>query len=154
METQKVVTGIPTEPDVRKLMTAFGVPNEGELLSHESISRVIECDHKSHRYRSVTIAWRKKLQYDHNVVLIAERAYGFRVATPDDRVEHGHSKLRSGQRITRRAYRVIGTTDLARASEPNRRQAERDLAIAKAIIAAAQTEAKRFRAVLPGPDEE
>jgi hypothetical protein len=146
--------GIPTEPDVRKLMDAFGVPIEGALFSHESISRIIECHPKSHRYRSVTTAWRKKLEHEHNVVLIAERGYGLKAATPDDRVEHGHGKLRSGQRITRRAYRVIGTTDLSRATPANRKQAERDLSVAKAIMTAARIESRKFRPELPAPDSE
>jgi hypothetical protein len=146
--------GIPTEPDVRKLMDAFGVPNEGALFSHESISRIIECDPKSHRYRSVTTAWRKKLEHEHNVVLIAVPGIGYKVGTPDDRVEHGHGKLRSGQRITRRAYRVIGTTDLSRATPANRKQAERDLSVAKAIMTAARIESRKFRPELPAPDSE
>jgi hypothetical protein len=154
METTKVVKGIPTDPDVRLLLARYGVPAEGWLIAHRELEEVLGVDRRSHRYGTVIAAWRKRLQDEHNVVLIAVPGVGYKVGTPDDRVEHGSRRIRTGQRITRRAYRVIGTTDLARASEPNRKQAERDLAVARAIIAAAQAEAKRFRAVLPGPDEE
>lgn len=129
------VSGIPTDPDVRKLMEAFGKPSDGA------------------RYRTVTTAWRKKLHREHNIIVLADPGVGFKVATPDERVESGHSKMRTGQRITKRAFQVIGSTDLARVTPENRAQAERDMRVAKAVLTAARIESTKFKAALPGPEE-
>ncbi len=96
--------GIPTKPDVEKLMDHFSV-QEGDVIEHENIIAVIGVEPSSNRYRNVVNAWRKALLTQKNLLLVAIPSVGYKVLTPTERVAHGvDGFVKSGRRIRKNAF--------------------------------------------------
>lgn len=81
--------GVPTGPDVLRLIESFPDLKPGDEVTHERISSVIGQDRESNRYKSVVTAWRKKMFRDHNIDMEAVQNVGFRVLNSIERVSAG-----------------------------------------------------------------
>jgi hypothetical protein len=99
--------GIPTAVDVRKLLQAFGEPTEGTEVTHDDIERVISHRRDSHRYRTVTNAWRQQLRRDHNIEMGAVPGVGFRCLNAEERVSAGINGIQSGARKQLRSIKRV-----------------------------------------------
>jgi len=78
--------GVPTEPDVRKLVDRFGTPEPG-IIAHEDVEAVLGHGRLTSRYRTVVWVWRRRLFRQSNIDMIAEPGVGFRVLTSGERVD-------------------------------------------------------------------
>lgn len=101
--------GVPTEPDVKLLRQAFPSIQPGDEFSHVDIARVIACDLKSSRYRTVTTAWRKFLLANENLEVAPIPGAGFRCLTADERVTTNIKSFQSGTRKQARSLRRAST---------------------------------------------
>jgi len=101
--------GVPTEPDVNTLLAAYGKPAEGVLIAYDDIAQRIGVSPESYRFKTVTAAWRRKLNELYNTLLLIEDR-AFRVRLPGERVVHAKSKLRSSMRAARVAVDVAQNT--------------------------------------------
>lgn len=137
-------SGVPTEPDVRKLMDAFGAMQEGAVISYADISAIIGSPSKSFRFATVVNAWRKRLYREQNVVLCAVAGVGLKVADPDLRVNLAGAKYKSGIRHIRRAGDVSASTDRARLSPEAAKAADHLNRVASSVMLAAATEARKL----------
>lgn len=90
--------GIPTDGDVRNLVEHLGTPRAGDEFTHEQVEAVIGATRDTNRYRSVTLAWRKRLMRDHNLDVAALSGVGFRCLTDSERVAAGVTGVQSGLR--------------------------------------------------------
>ena len=90
--------GMPTGPDVRKLITAFGKPTPGTEMTHEEIEEVLSISRKENRYFAVTGAWRKQLLKDDGIDIGAVAGIGFRSLLDGERVSNGISGVQQGAR--------------------------------------------------------
>jgi hypothetical protein len=104
--------GIPTAPDVAKLVTSFGAPDRGRLITYEEIEKVIEVGPTTCRFRTVTNAWRNHLRDEHGLVTVAEPGVGFRVLLDAELIGHSIGRRKKGIREIGRAGR-----DLAQARD-------------------------------------
>lgn len=136
---------VPTEPDVRKISEAIGVPEEGALIAKTEISDITGLEADTYRWKTVVTAWRKKLYREHNVVLVAVPREGYRVADPLARVMLSGSKLKSGLRHVKRAGDITGRTDQKRLSPQDRRAADHIVSVSAQIALTAATEAKKLK---------
>lgn len=139
-----IVTGIPTEPDVNKLIEAFKVPEAGVVIKHSEVSAIINAKPNHHRYRVVTYAWRKRLYRDHNVILGSVKSIGFKSLLPDDRAGFIGSKYKSGIRQVKRSQSVAMRTDLAGMTPESKRVVNHVRHTAAALVLADATAAKEL----------
>lgn len=78
--------GVPVEPDVKKIETAVGTPEEGKLIPYETIESILKLNRMSNRFKGVTDAWRRKLLRENNVRMLCVDGLGFCAGTPEQRV--------------------------------------------------------------------
>lgn len=98
--------GVPTEPDVMALMKAFPVPSltPGRLIGYDEAAAIFREHRESSRFKTVTNAWRKRLERNHGIVLEAEANQGFRVLDDSGKLRSSIAKVRQGVRATKRGY--------------------------------------------------
>lgn len=140
-------SGVPTEPDVRKLMEAFPDLHDGDKVSYKQAARLIGIDNyrTSMRFRTVTTAWRNRMFKQHNLLLVADPNEGWHVAEPYERVQYSGSKFRSGMRFTRRAGNLAARTDVTELDPEQQRARDHIVSVAGSVAAVAATAAKRLR---------
>lgn len=140
--------GLPTDIDVRTLREHFGVPAEGALMSFETVAALIKTPLGSPRFRTVTTAWRKALEREHNIIIVVRQAQ-FVAAKPGDRIDLGSRKLRTGARAFRRAHIVVEGTDRTRLTEAERKQADHVSMTTATAMQAARLAARKPQPQLP-----
>jgi len=116
MKKQLFFGGVPTAPDVKKLDDTLGVPKEGDVIAWAVLEKIVACARSDYRFTSVVSSWRKKLEREHNVLMIAEPGEGLVAATPDQRIDWAARKVKHGRRSIVRGSAVAATTDAARLS--------------------------------------
>jgi hypothetical protein len=138
--------GIPTRPDVEKLISKFGIPEEGRLFRWDEISETIDIDRikQASRFRTVCEMWRKRLEREHNIILISESGVGLIAATPHDRVVVSGQKIKRSIRGLGKAERVLVTTDRARLNEDDKREYDFKIRLVATLRLTANTEVKRL----------
>ena len=94
--------GVPTGPDVDRLIKTLGVPEAG-LIEHQTIEAIVGCEHRSNRYRAIVSAWRSRLRREHNLGTDAEPGIGIRVLTAK---EWSERQARQHRGAVRHAVRV------------------------------------------------
>lgn len=135
-------TGVPTAPDVRRLRDKFGVPDEGKLITYESLEETLGYKRDSVRFRTVVYAWRRALESEHSALMEAVPSKGLVRMTPDERVEHSDGKKKSGLRAIGRAVRIVAFTDRARLTPENQHLADHLTKCGAAIKLAIATASK------------
>lgn len=140
--------GLPTEIDLDKLREAYGVPKEGDVISYDEISKLIGVGVRSHRFVTVTTAWRRNLVREHNVYMKAHDGK-FEVMNPSARVNLGSQKLRTGARCFRKANIIVTSTDTGRLTAEQKEQARHIQMITSAAIQSARLKDRSERPELP-----
>ncbi len=78
--------GMPTKPDVDALLKAFPPedihPGQWRVTDDEVRAAIGRAD--GNRYRTVTVAWRKRLERDHRVIVFRQESTGFFCPTPEE----------------------------------------------------------------------
>ncbi len=100
--------GVPTEPDVKRLMEAFPSLTPGTILKHGQVSEVIGVTWRTSRYRTICSAWRHRLKREQNVVVRSLPGVGYVVRAEAERVNDAIGDGRRGVRTIGRAVRDIG----------------------------------------------
>lgn len=126
--------GLPTEPDVRKLIDAFPRLEPGAEISHAEIAKVIGVDRDSDRYRTVTNAWRRLLKKDHNVRLKALPGVGFKSIDGMERVIDNMHGFTQGARKIRKAADDVRRVEIGKLSQEQQRVAEHTLRHMEATV--------------------
>lgn len=98
--------GVPTDADVQKISDALMPLGVGDQIDHAEIESIIGLDRNASRYRTITAAWRKLLRKDHNIELLALAGVGFRVMSPDERIDAGVSGVKAGARKQIRSINI------------------------------------------------
>ena len=100
--TSILSSGIPSSPDVYKLLARFKL-QPGVDIPHEEVEACIGVARGTSRYRSVTTAWRRRVEREQNLFVDSTPSKGFRVLLPTERVSHCMGKVASGARIVRKS---------------------------------------------------
>lgn len=142
--------GIPTEPDVRKLMDHFGVPQPG-LIAHEVLEQLVGHEHTSSRYVTVVGAWRKKLLREFNVASKAEPGDGIKILTEPERVEESRRRLGQSARQAARDHRWALMIDASKLDDVARKKLDHTLRATAAVATAAAVNIKELATALKAP---
>ena len=138
--------GIPTEPDVNLLMRSFDINemNPGYTVDYSKVSEIINQRIRSSRWRTVTMAWRKRLEKGHGIFLDCDPdKQAFFVLSEGGKVGLSGKKLRSSIVAARRSYVVSGHVDAKKLSEDEKRHHEFYSLRAGNILASAQLRMKK-----------
>jgi hypothetical protein len=101
--------GIPTDIDVEAIIKETGPLQDGDIISYKKISEIIKQPITSHRFKTVTGAWRRRLNRNYNQVIKAKGGE-FKVMTNHDRVDHVSGKYKGALRIMGRATNTAART--------------------------------------------
>ncbi len=112
--------GVPTAPDVAKIMNAIGVPAEGDTIEWVRLESITGCTRDSSRYASIVHAWRRKLWTENNLLLIAVAGVGLKVANPAERIEAASKKAKHGKKAIMVASVIADRTDANRLTSPQK----------------------------------
>jgi len=91
-------SGIPTEPDVKKLLTTFTNLKAGVVITHTDIENTINVKPGTARYRTIVTAWRRRLLNEQNIDMEAVPSVGLRVLEPFERTTVSVRDFRRGVR--------------------------------------------------------
>jgi len=145
MNTSKLFfSGVPTGPDVDKLEKEYGVPVAGAMITYDAITRTIGSDHRDHRFRTVTAAWRKRLERDHRVLLEAIPCEGFRAMTPDILAESQVKEFSGHIKGQRKAVYRVGYVTGAQLTPENAKKQAHLISVGNAVRLALETSAKKI----------
>lgn len=106
MSTARVFTGgVPTAPDVKRLIEKFGSPEPETVIGYDAIATVIGAAYGSHRFTSVMTAWKATLLREHNVELGHIDGEAVVALTNEQRTEAAQKRFRQGGRQIGRSHR-------------------------------------------------
>jgi len=147
--------GVPTEPDVNKLIEAFKVQDmaPGDTILYSEVSKVIEQEYGTSRWQSDTNAWRKKVERVYGIIIgcdsvkpksdskdteDTEYEKSFHILTEPDKVDFCGKKLRSAVKYARRSYIVAGNVDVKKLNDDQKKTYDFNRLTSSNIIATAQ----------------
>jgi hypothetical protein len=142
--------GVPTGPDVDRLIAKFGTPEEGTVVPYREIVAVLGVKRGSGRWMSVIEAWKKKLRRESNIELKAVVNVGFECLDPHKRVDYAGSKYKGGLRAITRSADLARNTRPQALTQRELRVQTHLIMVAAAIQLAAATEAKKI--TYPDPE--
>lgn len=142
--------GIPTEIDVNALISAFGVPAIGQIITHKRIEAVVCVDHNECRYKTVVAAWRRKLEREHNIIFRAVPGNGYEVLDSRGRVDLCGKKYKSGLRSVRRSSSIAMRTERGTLTPEETAVLDHIVKVNATIHSIAATEARKL--TYPGVD--
>lgn len=133
--------GVPTGPDVNKLVDKYPIEKLilGYKMPYSEISEVIEQPIRSSRFRSVTEAWRKKMEKDYNIIIRCDSFESqFYVLTEGNKVDFGGEKLRCAVNAARRTSSILSRVVLNKLTEEEKKNYDFFSARAGGMVATAQ----------------
>jgi hypothetical protein len=142
---QDDLDGIPTAPDVKRMVAKFGIPEIGQLIPYSETAECIGFACVTPRWRTVIQAWRKLLYREHNVYLRAECAKGFVAADPSERVHISASGYKGALRKVVRSGDLALRTDKTKLLPAEIRACDHVINAAAAIKLAAAVAARSMR---------
>lgn len=146
----KLFDGNPTGPDVQKLIERFGAPEVGTKITHEEVAELIGCEYREPRYRSVTVAWRRRLLERDNIDLRADPGQGFTVMDSEQRIVAGVQGTKMG---VRKVLRSAKRADRANTDDPRLVSAQNGLRRFASVIAAETTQTLKQISMTPPRDQ-
>ena len=144
-----IVRGIPTAPDVEKLVGAFPSLKEGDVVTYSDIENIIEKEKGTNRFNSVTFAWRKRLFRESNLVLDSIPNEGYKVLPPSERVGFSGRKFVGGLRTMGRAAAVAGMTERNKLSSEQIKTLDHIVRTTASLKLTAKLEAQKLRIEAP-----
>lgn len=136
--------GVPTESEVKKLIEAYASLRPGDEVTHEEIAKTIGVDRESHRYTTVTNAWRKQMLKLHNVDMCSIRGVGFRVLDGIGRVGASVKDYGTGVRKIVRSAGRLRRVEMEKLTNEQQRIGEHALRHMEATADAARRASKEI----------
>lgn len=144
--------GIPSGPDVEKLMKAFGVPDPG-IITHDSIEKIIDQQKETYRYVSVVMAWRKKLFREYNVHVVGERGVGYRILSEPERVDFARHGLAKNAKHVMRQHQAALLINIGKLDEVARKKHDHVMRASAAMANAVQNTERELTNALRPPEQ-
>ena len=105
--------GMPTDVEFNRLRDAYPTPQIGDSYTDGEIEEVIKVDRNESRYRSVVSRWKRYLERSRNLLLKRDTMVGYSIANAEERFDISVDHRRRAYRQTRRATRILGSTNVA-----------------------------------------
>ena len=102
VETKYFRSGVPTAPDVARIMDTVGTPTEGMKIPYEVIESILGVSSKTYRWKSVTYAWRETLLKKYGMTTKCESRH-YIIQNDSERLTSGTDFLKGAIRKTEKA---------------------------------------------------
>ena len=100
--------GMPTGPDVEKLLKAFPELSQGDRIDYQSVEKIVKIEQGNGRWRSITVAWRRRLKRDSDIIIECDAGNAFYVATANQVSSSIHGVLMGvGRKLKRTREKAI-----------------------------------------------
>lgn len=136
--------GIPTEPDVKAIEDAVGVPAVGSVVTYETLEKILRIDRGAPRFKTVVSAWRKRLFRDLNILIGAVSGTGLQVLDGHGRATASGGIFKHGLRRIARAGVIAERTETEGLNAEDRRTIDHVRGSAAALRLLAATKAKEL----------
>lgn len=124
MEAKVFKNGIPTDADVKRLRMAF--PDEdmhpGDTIAYDLIENLLGKNRRSYRFKTVCDRWRKLIEHESGIILVARKGVEFKVCDNSDKLQLSSDKARSSVRMARRSRQIGTRIDRNALSEDERKR--------------------------------
>jgi len=140
---------MPTDVDVERMRQAFGVPQPGQIITYRDIEDLLKVRRETGRFRSVTTAWRKRLDREHNVSVKAIPNVGYEARDSHARVDYGTRTYKGGLRRIGKAAMLAVRTDRSGLDPDEVRALTHIATVGAQLRLMAATEARKLRAPEP-----
>jgi len=141
--------GVPTDLDVRRLMDHFRTLHQGQEIPYEEVAQILGITKGTHRWASITTAWRKRVLAEQHLVIGCDPGVGYVILDDPSKADMSARKLKSGIRSCRRSVRVGALVDHSRLTPEQIERATHTNRVATAILSTATEQTKRFQPQLP-----
>lgn len=101
--------GLPTRPDVDLLIKTWPDMKVGDRIEYESVEKLIGAKRAAARFRTVTVAWRRRMLADHGTVIECAPGDAFFVASAEQISSATYTTLSSIGRKAKRHRRKLAT---------------------------------------------
>lgn len=135
--------GVPTEPDVKRLLSSIAV-ERGEEVSHETVEAILGIDREQSRYRTVTTAWRRRVLREFNTDTVAVAGVGFRFLLEGERVSESIKDFGKGTRKIGRSLGRISRVETEQLSDGERTVVDHGRRLMAATLDAARRAQKEI----------
>ena len=157
METKAVryFGGVPTAPQVRRLMEKFKDVQAGDAIKLDDISEVIGEPVRSNRFRTIVDAFRRALARDRNFV--TERIAGMgtiRILLDSERTGFGARGIRQGSRKVHRSVGVIVATPTEKLTDAERETNFHVRRLGEAIVTTTRSAMKEIAQIFAAPPKQ
>jgi hypothetical protein len=157
METKAITYfgGVPTAPQVRKLMEWAKDSAPGDSLELSAIAELTGEDVRSNRFRTIVDVFRRALLRDRNFV--TERIAGMgtiRILLDSERTGFGARGIRQGSRKVHRSVGVIAATPTERLTDAERDTNFHVRRLGEAIVATTRTAMKEIAQIFAAPPKQ
>ena len=142
MEKETYGRGIPTKVDVETLIAALGIPKLGDTIEYEKVEEVLKLSKNESRFGTVTAAWRRLLEREHNLVVIANRRGGYEVLDNSSRINFATGVADQGYRRVARAGHVAMRTETKDLTPQERKVADHLIKVTGQVSVIAAASAK------------
>ncbi len=149
MNSELYFGGLPTEPEIKKLEALFPdiAGMRGTTIPHEIIEEALKLSRDSSRYRTITMAWRKKIYKACGVGIRGDLreivGVGFRVLSDSEQTAYGVDVGYRGARMNRRGHSLLANTDDSKLTEQEKLTKQHGM-LRAAHIHSAYIESRRF----------
>lgn len=118
--------GVPTAIEVNKLLATFSTAEVGRIITHEEIEALVGVERAMNesRYRTITTRFMNKLFAQYNIRLHALRGVGYRVLSPNERVDLSIDSAVSAVRHLGRALRDVVSAPRIGMNETEKQRAD------------------------------
>ena len=140
--------GMPYEADVRRLDEAYPVESlqEGRVISHEDLEKLLRYKAGSGRYYGVIDSWRSQNFRKYDLFLDWERSKGLKVLAPHERLHKFETGMVGHLKLSHRNASGLSTVDRDRLNDDGKKRLDADMR-AGMIIRTAEKDARKQIAV-------
>lgn len=148
--------GVPAGPDINRIRDRFPDNQlaEGQEILYEEIAAIIGEPPHSNRFKTVTEAWRRRVQSESNVFIGCVPGRAFRVLTPRERFEESHKKTRTGLKSVRKGVILHSSVQRHQIPESERQRFDHLARVQKQVLAAQKLSAKSELPSISKPETE
>lgn len=147
MGTERFFGGVPTKPEVDKLLALFRSLKEGDQASYGDITNYTGLAYGTNRFTTVVMKARREFARETSVTLVAVPGVGLSYPTGREQLKLGANRVRVGARTVRRGTEIAAMVNDARLDAPGR--AARDAACYRMLALSdfARTEARKIQMI-------
>lgn len=118
--------GVPTAIEVDKLLKTYSTVEVGRIITHEEIEALVGVERARNlsRYHTITTRFAAKIFRQYNVRLLSLRGVGYRVLSPNERVDLSIDSAGSAVRHLGRALRDVVSAPRIEMNETEKQRAD------------------------------